>query len=229
MDLIDAVKANDFERVRLLVEQGADKNKGDGYGRTPLYWAARDGHLNVAQYLVEQFAELDKADNNGFTPLCRATVSRHFDVCRYLLEQGADRDKADSGGYTPLHWAAHLGLREIASLLMRHGADLNARNYANELPIEMGHQNTQEIKQAIRDEPRRRMDEALGKRATEQDRHPNAATSASTQQEVREVEKGINNKQQHLVEGAAVAHEGVTKIAKEEEDSEPSSDEKEGY
>ena len=62
MDLIDAVNTNDLERVRLLVEQGTDKNKGDGYGRTPLYWASRDGHLNVAQYLVEQGSELDKAD-----------------------------------------------------------------------------------------------------------------------------------------------------------------------
>ena len=54
MDLIDAVKTNDMERVRLLVvEQGADKDKDDS-GRTPLWWASHYGHLQVTQYLVEQ-------------------------------------------------------------------------------------------------------------------------------------------------------------------------------
>ena len=87
-----------------------------------------------------------------------------------------------------------------------------------------------EIKQAIRDEPRRRMDEAPGKRATEQDRHPNGATSASAQQEDdREAEDEQSNKRPRLDEGAEVAVEAEeeTKIAEEDEDSEPSSDEDE--
>ena len=89
------------------------------------------------------------------------------------LEQGADRDKADNYGWTPLHWANHYGHLEIVMLLMSYGADLNARTNDGELPIDWA--STEEIKQAIRDEPRRRMDEALGKRATEQDRHPKSA------------------------------------------------------
>ena len=88
-----------------------------------------------------------------------------LEVCQYLLDKGADMDKADSEGYTPLHTAA---LKQT---------DMNARNDRNELPIDVAR--TEEIKQAICDEPRRRMDEAPGKRATEQDRHPNAATSVS--------------------------------------------------
>ena len=34
MDLHCAVVDNNLERVRLLVEQGADKDKGDSYGQT---------------------------------------------------------------------------------------------------------------------------------------------------------------------------------------------------
>ena len=94
MELIAAVKANNLERVRLLVEQGCDKDKGNSYGSTPLYWASSNGHLNVAQYLVEQGAALDKADCDGFTPLIAATFNGHLEVCRYLLEQGADRAEA---------------------------------------------------------------------------------------------------------------------------------------
>ena len=106
---------------------------------------------------------------------------------------------------------------------MSYGADLNVRTNYGQLPIDIAH--TEEIKQAIRDEPRRRMDEAPGKRATEQDRHPNAATSASTQQEETK-EEGQSNKRPRLDEGevVAAADEG-TKVAEEDEDSEPSSDE----
>ena len=109
---------------------------------------------------------------------------------------------------------------------MSYGADLNARTTTGELPIDM-HGATEEIKQAIRDEPRRRMDEAPGKRATEQDRHPNAATSASAQQEEEE-EEGVeehSNKRPRLDEGAVASSEGETKVAEEDEDSEPSSNE----
>ena len=114
-------------------------------------------------------------------------------------------------------------------LLMSYGADLNARNNDGHLPIDMGHRNTEEIKQAIRDEPRRRMDHGH-KRATEQDRHPNAATSASAQHEEEYEEQDEDeqsNKRPRLDdEGAVVAvAEEETKVAEEDEDSEPSDEE----
>ena len=103
---------------------------------------------------------------------------------------------------------------------MVYGADLNARNCHYWLPIDVPGA-TEEIKQAIRDEPRRRMDHGH-KRATEQDRHPNVAVSASTQQEEGEEEDEQSNKRTRLEEGAE-ADEG--KIAEEDEDSEPSDEE----
>ena len=223
MDLIKSVKTNNLENVRLLVEQGADKDEGDGNGNTPLYWASEYGHLAVAQYLVEQGAALDKANYYGYTPLSRATVSGHLEIARYLLEQGADRDKANIDRHTPLHCTAMFGHLEVAMLLMSYGADLNARNNLGQLPIDLAH--TEKMKQAIRDEPRRRMDHGH-KRATEQDRHPNAATSVSAQQEDEEGDDGQCNKRPRLDEEAAeaVAEEEETKVAEEDEDSEPSSD-----
>jgi hypothetical protein len=140
-----------------------------------------------------------------------------------LLEQGADRDKADNFGNTPLHRAAFHGYLDIAMLLMSYGAELNARNNKGQLSIDMGGDNTEEIKQAIRDEPRRRMDHGH-KRATEQDRHPNAAASGSVQQEKNDEEEEVGQitKKPRLDEGT-VAEEG--KVAEEDEESEPSDDE----
>ena len=114
-------------------------------------------------------------------------------------------------------------------LLMSYGADLNARTDYGKLPIDLAR--NEEIKQAIRDEPRPRMDEAPGKRATEQDRHPNVATSASACQEDEKDAEGEKqcNKRPRLDEGVAVESAAIaeeeTKVAEEDEDSEPSSDE----
>ena len=105
---------------------------------------------------------------------------------------------------------------------MVYGADLNAFDKGGRLPIDVTY--NEGIKQAIRDEPRRRMDEAPGKRATEQDRHQNAATSSSAQQEDEEAQP--SNKKPRLNEGAEAEEEG--EIAEEDEDSEPSSDEDDG-
>ena len=104
-------------------------------------------------------------------------VLDHLVVARYLLEQGADRDKTDRCDRTPLHHAVYNGHLETAKLLMVYGADLNVRGSRGQLP-------------------RRRLDHGH-KRATEQDRHSNAATSASAQQEENEEEEQSDKKPRH--------------------------------
>ena len=157
---------------------------------------------------------MEKVGSRGGSPIIDASREGHLYMVRYFLEQGADRDKADVNGRTSLHLAARKGHLETAKLLMVYGADLNARDNDNQLPIDMAA--TEEIKQAIRDEPRRRMDEAPGKRATEQDRHPDATASVFSQQEEDEEEEQ-SNKRPSLDEG-----EEEGKVAEEDEDSEPS-------
>ena len=219
-DLYDAARVGDLEQVRLLLEQGSDKNQvGGSFKMTALsVAAAQNDHLAIVQYLVEQGADMEKADNHGWTPLISASSRGCIDVVRYLLEQGANRDKANNNGETSLHYAALNGHLEITKLLMVYGADLNAKIKGGLLPIDVA--DDEEIKQAIRDEPRRRMDDAPGKRATEQDRHPNTATSDSAQQE-DENEVEPSSKKPRLNDGDD--EEG--KVAEEDEDSEPSDEE----
>ena len=220
MNLYDAVQNGNLERVTLLVEQGVEKDQTFGDRKdTALCVAADNGDIDIIRYLVEHGADVAKADKYGWYPLINAAFHGHLDVVRYLLEQGADREKVNLWGCTPLHYTASQGHLEVAKLLMVYGADLNARDIRGQLPIDMRQNNTEEIKQAIRDEPRRRMDHGH-KRATEQDRHPNAATSASALQEDEQEEQ--SNKRPRLNEGVE-AEEG--KVAEEDEDSDPSDEE----
>ena len=224
MNLCDAVDSNELERVMLLVKEGADKDMFDDDGLTPLHRASFQGHFDILQYLVEQGATIDKTTDfeaGRYTPLACAAEYGRLEVVRFLLEQGADRDKADGNGETPLHDAANRGHLEIAMLLMSYGADLNARTDGGELPIDVAV--NEEIRQAIRDEPRRRMDHGH-KRATEQDRHPNAAAAAAAAAiaQSEKEEEVHSNKRPRLDEEGVVAEE-ETKVAEEDEDSEPSS------
>ena len=131
-DLIDAVRYNHLERARLLLlEQGADKDMFDSIGDTLLHLAASGGCLDIVRLLVEHGATIDIPSTErigSYTPLSCAVFHGQLDICRYLLEQGADRDKPDRYGATPLHDAARGDDLEIVMLLMSYGADLNARN-----------------------------------------------------------------------------------------------------
>ena len=194
MDLVAAVKANNLERVRLLVEQGADEDEGD--------FDLSGGRLVKATYCCRNIWW--SKERPWIRPPTGAALLSS------LLQPMTILRYAQNDGYTPLHSAAANGYLEIAMLLMSYGADLNARNNYGNLPIDLAI--TVEIKQAIRDEPRRRIDEAPGKRATEQDRHPTTATSASAQQEDEEE----NDEQKCKLSGSATENEA------KDEDSEPS-------
>ena len=220
MDLPYAAEHGDLERVQLLLGQGVDKDKPNLNGYTALWNASQKGYLPIVQCLVEQGADKDKASYSGITSLNIASYKGHLDVVRHLLEQGADRDKSCNNGWTPLHRAAHEGHLETVMLLMSYGADLNAKTNEGLLPIDVA--DTEEIKQSIRDEPRRRMDHGH-KRATEQDRYPHAAASALEQQK-DDVEVGENNEGRCLDKET----EEAKILAEIDEDSEPSSDEENG-
>ena len=64
-------------------------------GVTPLHYASREGHIEVAHFLVECGADARAQDNYGTTPLHLASESGHLDIVRFLIERGADTRAQD--------------------------------------------------------------------------------------------------------------------------------------
>lgn len=55
--------------VEFLVEHGADVNRGDNEGWTPLHATASCGFLSIAKYLIEHGANVAAVNNDGELPL----------------------------------------------------------------------------------------------------------------------------------------------------------------
>jgi ankyrin repeat protein len=100
----------------------------DTLGRSPLWWAAREGNVEQIRLLTEGSRELDLADVDGETPLHAATRSGSTAAVHELASRGADLDRASLYGVTPLMLAAASGRTEVAVALLEAGASPNARD-----------------------------------------------------------------------------------------------------
>ncbi|MFT7632150.1 MAG: ankyrin repeat protein [Mariniblastus sp.] len=102
---------------RLLTLDTKSLNLADGLGRTPLYLAAENGHLDVVRLLLENQAKLDSPDEDGTTPLLAAANGGHASVVTALLNAGADVSNVDGSGQSALHLAAWAGAADVVAVL----------------------------------------------------------------------------------------------------------------
>jgi len=119
-ELIEAVKARDMARVKLLLEQGADPNErdSDSSNNTALHLAVlveRSGEL--AKMLIEHGAEIDATNGNyDTTPLMYAARS-NLPALAFLIESGAALEQKDSLQRTALNWASAAANKEAVKML----------------------------------------------------------------------------------------------------------------
>lgn len=94
--------------------------------KTPLLFAAREGHLELVQLLVEAGASLEKADADAVTPLLMAVLNGRFQVAKYLLGKGANVKAADWYGQTPLFAAVDYRNLDVPGPTRDNGVDRDA-------------------------------------------------------------------------------------------------------
>lgn len=94
--------------------------------KTPLLYAAREGHADIARMLLDAGADIERADANGITPLIDAILNDHVDVARLLIDAGANINVADWYGETPLWSAVDVRNRDMPGPGDDNGVDRDA-------------------------------------------------------------------------------------------------------
>ena len=125
LPLIDAVRAGDVERARVLIADGVDVNRRDGDGTTALHWAALNDDVETARALVAAAARVEAANRFDATPMALAAENGSAAFIELLLDAGADPDAATPEGETALMTVSRTGRAEAVRLLLDRGADPN--------------------------------------------------------------------------------------------------------
>lgn len=97
-----AAEAGDERGTAALLAAGADPNRADVDGHTPLMRASFHGHMRVASALLRSGAQVDAADGEGCTALHHAGRGAQefaFDVLE--LKHGADPTVRNKAGECP--------------------------------------------------------------------------------------------------------------------------------
>jgi ankyrin repeat protein len=91
----------------------------DSGGRTPLSWAAGEGHAVVSELLLETGkVNVDSEDTHGRTPSSWASGNGRENTTKLLLDTNADINSKDEDGQTPLLWATQNCQEATVKLLL---------------------------------------------------------------------------------------------------------------
>jgi ankyrin repeat protein len=92
-------------------------------GLTPLHYAARHNHVDVAQLLVQAGAQVNAREANGITPLLMAISSNNMAAAQFLLAHGGDVNAMDWYGRTPLWEAVNVRNLYVHNATFKNGID----------------------------------------------------------------------------------------------------------
>jgi len=119
-ELIDSSKTGDLEKVKTLVEGGANIHVCNDYA---VRLASENGHLEVVKYLVEQQGANIRACYDY--ALRYASYNGHLEVVKYLYDKGADIHTCNNDAVCCASYNGHL---EVVKYLVEQGADIHACN-----------------------------------------------------------------------------------------------------
>ena len=149
------VREGKYETSKYLIDEcKLPINDKDIYGQNPIYYAARDGHLNLCELLVERGTDINLEDKYGQTCIFYAIREGHYDIVEFLIKHGANVNKNDKRKQTPVSFALKNGKEKIAQLLIDNGGmkpetkvknnkEHNKKN--KKRPVEEDHQTKSEI------------------------------------------------------------------------------------
>ncbi|CAN6700288.1 unnamed protein product [Malus baccata var. baccata] len=130
-----ALKVNhgDLFQLKGLIRTGADPNKTDYDGRSPLHLAALKGHEDSTLVLIQEGVDINIKDNFGKAPLLEAIKNRNDRVSSLLIQQGACLNIDNAGCFICTSIAR--GDADLLKRLLANGIDPNSKDYDHRTPL----------------------------------------------------------------------------------------------
>jgi Tol biopolymer transport system component len=137
-EIHEAARNGDLEKVKKLL--AADPRLADAQdddGLTPLSWATRGVHVEVAKYLMEHGADVTIPNARQVIPLHSAAFRGVDELVPLMILRGANVDAKLAAGMASLHLAVMGGHVQTARFLLSHGAALEITDRLGSTPLLM--------------------------------------------------------------------------------------------
>jgi len=133
-DLLTAVKFDNVDGVRRMLDGGYAVDTADSSGGSLLMLAAVERSPRVASLLIQRGAKVNYRNGARETAVMLAALHGDLEIVKLLTAAGAELDQT---GWTALHYAAYGGYIDICRFLLEHKADIDARSPNGTTPLMM--------------------------------------------------------------------------------------------
>ncbi|CAN0865506.1 Potassium channel SKOR [Linum grandiflorum] len=130
----NAAYNGDILQLKGFIRAGADPDRSDYDGRSPLHLAASRGYEDITNLLIQKGVEVNMRDKFGNTALMEAIKGGHDGVAMLLVEKGASLNIEDAGSF--LCTAVARGESDfLKRILANGGVDPNSKDYDHRTPL----------------------------------------------------------------------------------------------
>ncbi|VDI57634.1 Hypothetical predicted protein [Mytilus galloprovincialis] len=145
----------------MLLDKGADFNKCDKDGWSPVMSACRNGHIEIVRILLDTGTDYDQCNSDGWSPVMLSCIEGHTEILRVLLDIGADYNKCNNKGQSSVIIASASGYSDIVHAIHEHSRKEKARKKRGNLKGNFNRKRRLDSSESDEDVPLARLKEKI--------------------------------------------------------------------
>jgi hypothetical protein len=134
-EFVQAVRSNDINTARKLIDKVSDINAGMYMEIPPVAFACS---REMMELLLNKGAKINYAPGNNLIVDYVNNISEgKYDLewIKFLMQKGVKVSGTGAGKNTGLHYAARKGIKELVIFFLENGVNINAKNDDSKTPL----------------------------------------------------------------------------------------------